>query len=152
MRTAGTSSASKCLTSRPKPGSRSRNGKWPRDDTGPKTRPRSLSRSHGFLKCFFLNCSFCAVPVNQTALLIIGGYSNNGALSSVELLDTVSGRWETYPDLPRARYGHSCLMMEWVGKEGILVSGGALTGNQVDFLNLKTKRFRDTYCFFLQEP
>ena len=83
------------------------------------------------------------MPVNQTALLIIGGYSNNGALSSVELLDTVSGRWETYPDLPRARYGHSCLMMEWVGKEGILVSGGALTGNQVDFLNLKTKRFRD---------
>ena len=30
-------------------------------------------------------------------------------------------------DLPRARYGHACLLMEWAGAEGVLVSGGALT-------------------------
>ena len=30
-------------------------------------------------------------------------------------------------DLPSARYGHACLLMEWAGAEGVLVSGGALT-------------------------
>ena len=36
--------------------------------------------------------SFCSVPVNETAMLIIGGYSQEGPLSSVELLDIKSGR------------------------------------------------------------
>ncbi|TRY80075.1 hypothetical protein TCAL_09323 [Tigriopus californicus] len=85
--------------------------------------------------------SFCAVPYNQTALLVIGGYTKDGAISSVELLDTKSGRWEILEDLPRARYGHSCLLMEWAGREGVLVSGGALTGNDVDFLDLKTGKW-----------
>ena len=35
--------------------------------------------------------SFCSVPVNETAMLIIGGYSQEGPLSSVELLDIKSG-------------------------------------------------------------
>ena len=47
--------------------------------------------------------SFCAVPVNKTAMLIIGGYSQNGALDSVELLDTESGRWEHLERLPHPR-------------------------------------------------
>ena len=36
--------------------------------------------------------SFCSVPVNETAMLIIGGYSQEGPLPSVELLDIKSGR------------------------------------------------------------
>ena len=39
------------------------------------------------------------------------------------------------------RYGHTCLMMELAGAEGILVSGGALTGKHVDFYDLNTKRY-----------
>lgn len=86
--------------------------------------------------------SFCAVPVNDTSLLVIGGYSKyKGPLSTVELLNTVTGKWESLQDLPQARYGHSCLMMELGGREGILVSGGALTGSKVDFLDLKTGKW-----------
>ena len=48
--------------------------------------------------------SFCAVPVNKTAMLIIGGYSQKGALDSVELLDTETGRWEQVEKLPKPRY------------------------------------------------
>lgn len=81
--------------------------------------------------------SFCAVPVNQTAILIIGGYSDSGALASMELLDVESGKWEKLTDLPQPRYGHACLFMELAGREGILVSGGALTGSDVDFYDLK---------------
>ena len=55
-------------------------------------------------------------------MLIIGGYSKNGPLSSVELLDIKSGRWEKLPDLPQPRYGHACLLMELAGKEGVLVN------------------------------
>lgn len=81
--------------------------------------------------------SFCAVPVNQTAILIIGGYSDSGPLASMELLDVESGKWEKLPNLPQPRYGHACLFMELAGREGILVSGGALTGSDVDFYDLK---------------
>ena len=84
--------------------------------------------------------SFCAVPVNETAILIIGGYNQNGPLASVELLDIKSGRWETLDDLPQPRYGHACLLMELAGQEGILVSGGALTGSDVDFYDLQLKK------------
>ena len=38
------------------------------------------------------------------------------------------------------RYGHSCLMMELAGTEGVLVSGGALTGKSVQFFDLESKR------------
>ena len=78
--------------------------------------------------------------MNDTALLVIGGYSNGGALDSVELLDIESGRWDKLADLPKARYGHACLLMELQGQEGILVSGGALTGADVQFLDLKTNK------------
>jgi len=60
------------------------------------------------------------VPVNDTALLIIGGYSSKGALSSVEMLDTQTGRWDRLADLPKARYGHACLMMELHGQVTII--------------------------------
>ena len=44
------------------------------------------------------------MPVNKTAMLIIGGYSQKGALDSVELLDTETGRWEQVEKLPKPRY------------------------------------------------
>ena len=48
--------------------------------------------------------SFCAVPLNETAILLVGGYrSGEGALSSVQLLDTQTGRWENIQDLPSPR-------------------------------------------------
>ncbi len=112
----------------------------------------------------FLFFSFCAVPYNHTALLVVGGYTKKGAIASVELLDTKTGRWEklqvrnpllkscpqqcwwvppSWPsqDLPKPRYGHSCLMMELAGRPGVLVSGGALTGDEVDFYDLVKKRW-----------
>lgn len=76
--------------------------------------------------------------MNQTALLVVGGYTKGGAIASVELLDTETGRWQKMADLPKKRYGHSCLLMELQGRDGVLVSGGALTGKEVDFLDLKT--------------
>ena len=51
-------------------------------------------------------------------------------------MDIDSGRWEKLSDLPKARYGHACLLMELHGQEGVLVSGGALTGADVQFLDL----------------
>ena len=73
--------------------------------------------------------------MNSTAILIIGGYNKAGALSSVELLDTKSGTWEKLTDLPQPRYGHSCLLMELAGKEGILVSGGEKMGGNFNAHN-----------------
>ena len=36
--------------------------------------------------------SFCSVPLNETALLVIGGYSGKEAVTNVDVLDTVTGR------------------------------------------------------------
>ena len=33
-----------------------------------------------------------AVPLNETALLVIGGYSGKEAVTNVDVLDTVTGR------------------------------------------------------------
>ena len=86
--------------------------------------------------------SFCAAPINDTALLLIGGYSQSEALSTVELLDIKTGRWEKLADLPQPRYGHSCLLMELAGQQGVLVSGGALTGSDVDFYDIKAGKWK----------
>ena len=52
------------------------------------------------------------------------------------MLNTATGKWSQLSDLPSPRYGHSCLLMQLKGREGILVSGGALTGEDVQFLDL----------------
>lgn len=80
------------------------------------------------------------MPINRTALVVVGGYTENGATDSVEVLDLQSRRSESGTPLPRARYGHSCLLMEWQGRDGVLVSGGALTGRDVVFYDIQKQR------------
>ena len=46
----------------------------------------------------------------------------------MEILNLETGRWEKGSDLPEPSYGHACLHTEVGGKEGIMVTGGALTG------------------------
>jgi len=86
--------------------------------------------------------SFCATPVNETALMVLGGWGAEGALDSVQVLDLETGRWEDGPSLPSPRYGHTCLLTEVAGTRGIMVAGGALAGKQVDFLDLATSEWR----------
>lgn len=86
--------------------------------------------------------SFCATPVNDTALMVLGGWGEAGALGSVQVLDLVTGRWEAGPALPSPRYGHTCLTTEVAGVRGVIVAGGALAGSQVDFLELGTGEWR----------
>uniref|UniRef100_A0A0K2U3G8 Uncharacterized protein n=2 Tax=Lepeophtheirus salmonis TaxID=72036 RepID=A0A0K2U3G8_LEPSM len=83
--------------------------------------------------------SFCAVPINRTSLVIIGGYRDGHALSSVELLNIETNQWELLPSLPSARYGQSCLLTEFGGHSGILATGGALTGSEVLFFDIEAR-------------
>lgn len=85
--------------------------------------------------------SSCVTPVNETALMVLGGWAENGATDSVQVLDLVSGDWREGAPLPTPRYGHTCLLTEVQGTPGIMVAGGALGGKQVDFLNLKTSEW-----------
>jgi hypothetical protein len=66
--------------------------------------------------------------VNSSALMVIGGWGGSAALSSVEVLDVGTGVWLPGPSLPAPSYGHACLRTELSGREGVLVTGGALTG------------------------
>ena len=66
--------------------------------------------------------------VNSSSLVVVGGWDGENALTSVEILNLETGRWETGPSLPEPSYGHACLRTEVGGIEGIMVTGGALTG------------------------
>jgi len=87
--------------------------------------------------------SFCATPINDTALMVLGGWGEDDTpLDSVKILDIQSGMWEDGPSLPSPRYGHTCLLTEVAGTQGIMVAGGALSGKQVDFLDLENQEWR----------
>jgi hypothetical protein len=66
--------------------------------------------------------------VNSSALMVIGGWGGSAALSTVEVLDVGAGVWRSGPPLAAPSYGHACLRTEMAGREGVLVTGGALTG------------------------
>ena len=56
----------------------------------------------------------------------------------VQVLDLATSAWRPGPALRRPRYGHTCLLTELGGRRGVMVAGGALTGNIVEFLDLDT--------------
>ena len=66
--------------------------------------------------------------VNSSSLMVLGGWSQDSALSSVEILNLETGTWSQGPPMERPRYGHACLYTELGGREGVLVTGGALSG------------------------
>jgi len=86
--------------------------------------------------------SFCAVPVNESSLMVLGGWGKEGPLDSVQILDMDTGTWRQGPSLPKPRYGHTCLLTEVAGSQGVMVAGGALTGNEVSFLDLGTMSWK----------
>lgn len=88
--------------------------------------------------------SFCAVPLNSSSLMVLGGWGSSGQpLASVEVLNLDTGTWRPGPQLTRPRYGHTCLLTEMGGRQGVMVAGGALTGKIVEFLDLKTGNWEE---------
>ena len=87
--------------------------------------------------------SFCAVALSPRAVMVLGGWGSEGPLSQVSLLDLETGQWQAGPSLTTPRYGHTCLVTELAGRRGVLVAGGALTGNKVEFLDLQTNSWED---------
>ena len=75
--------------------------------------------------------------------MVLGGWGTEGPLDSVQILDLDTGVWSDGPPLPKPRYGHTCLMTEVAGTTGVMVAGGALTGNEVIFLDITTMQWRD---------
>ena len=75
--------------------------------------------------------------------MVLGGWGNEGPLDSVQILDMDTGAWSDGPSLPKARYGHTCLLTEVAGSRGVMVAGGALTGNSVNFLDLGTMEWKE---------
>ena len=83
------------------------------------------------------------LTVNQSTLMVLGGWGKEGPLDSVQILDMDTGAWSDGPSLPKPRYGHTCLLTEVAGSRGVMVAGGALTGNEVNFLDLGTMEWKE---------
>ena len=85
--------------------------------------------------------SFCAVPLNSSSLMVLGGWGSSGQpLASVEILNLDTGSWRPGPELTRPRYGHTCLLTEMGGRRGVMVAGGALTGQVYEAWTLHLKK------------
>lgn len=91
--------------------------------------------------------SFCAVALSPQSVMVLGGWGGEGGragpLSQVSVLDLETAQWRPGPALTTPRYGHTCLLTELAGRRGVLVAGGALTGKQVEFLDLQTNSWED---------
>ena len=87
--------------------------------------------------------SFCAVPINSTSLMVLGGWGSSGPLSSVKVLDLETGEWSEGETMRRPRYGHTCLMTELGGRPGVMVAGGVLSGKIVEFLDINTGKWEE---------
>lgn len=87
--------------------------------------------------------SFCAVPVNETTVMVLGGWGGKGPLDSTELINLATGSQSLGKPLPEPSYGHACLVTEINGQSGVLVTGGALTGQKARFLSFKTQKWTE---------
>ena len=87
--------------------------------------------------------SFCAVPLTSSSVMVLGGWGSKGPLSQVDILDLQTGQWSPGPELTTPRYGHTCLLTELAGRPGVMVAGGALTGDKVEFLDLQSNTWED---------
>jgi len=63
----------------------------------------------------------CAVVLNSTNILIIGGVGDS---TQVTLYDTVTDTWTSWPRLSKGLERHRCI----VTKDGVLVTGGYMDG------------------------
>ena len=54
-------------------------------------------------------------------ILVVGGESNNGGTSSLEIYDTENGSWVNGQSLPNPRFGHTANL---IGRESVLIAGG----------------------------
>jgi hypothetical protein len=77
----------------------------------------------------------CAVAINRTSFLLIGGRRTNGSIyhstsSSVHEFSSLTGTWTQWPDLLTSRAFHACSSFE-----GIVVVAG---GGDDDFIGGKT--------------
>ena len=66
--------------------------------------------------------------INHTAtfvasgkILVVGGESDNGGISSLEIYDTENGSWVNGQPLPNPRFGHTANL---IGRESLLIAGG----------------------------
>ena len=66
--------------------------------------------------------------INHTAtflesgkILVVGGESNDGGISSLEIYDSENGSWVNGQSLPNPRFGHTANL---IGRESVLIAGG----------------------------
>ena len=78
--------------------------------------------------------------VNSSSLMLVGGWGNGKPLDSVQIVNLSTGRWTEGTPLEQPRYGHACLRTQLRGQDGILVTGGALTGGHLIIIIVKPKQ------------
>ena len=86
----------------------------------------------------------CVVPISDREVIMIGGYTGDDHLNTVEVYDIEEGWVATLPDMPTTRRGLACVMH----KNEIYVAGGldsyptTPSKNTVEVLNLETLEWR----------
>ena len=92
----------------------------------------------------------CSVVLDAYHVMLVGG-GGQGGMNQTKVLDTLTGTWTTYPDIPAGRAsGHACIKTQVDfqpdSEAGVMVTGGRdwqsaagdlYPGRRVDFFSLK---------------
>ncbi|TRY67807.1 hypothetical protein TCAL_02278 [Tigriopus californicus] len=72
--------------------------------------------------------SHCAVSLGNGSVIVTGGY---GGLNLAERFDINTGAWTPLPQLNPIRAQHGCALVNFDGKEGVIVVGGDSGGTRL---------------------
>ena len=69
---------------------------------------------------------FCAVDMGNGKIMVLGGNILNGIFDSadMDILDTTTNTWSSGPPMAKNRATHDCVVTEWAGEQGVMVTGG----------------------------
>jgi len=69
---------------------------------------------------------FCAVDMGNGKIMVLGGNILNGIFDSadMDILDTATNTWSSGPPMAKNRATHDCVVTEYAGEQGVMVTGG----------------------------
>jgi len=97
---------------------------------------------------------FCAVKTDNDKIMVIGGneYPEKEARifdsTTVDIFDPVTKMWSNGPAMSKRRATHDCIVTEYNGERGVMVSGGCNENcryhlKDVSFFSFATQTWND---------
>ena len=86
--------------------------------------------------------SSCAVSINSTKVMFLGGSSGGMGRRKAHILDLTDGSWTSLPDAPSDMKNSGCSTGSYQGNKGVFVSGGVGAETLSKFFDLTDQQWK----------